>query len=247
MICRNCLLEPTKDKSGLRIGIHKVVAQVLQKELQIDSDDSNEQNEKISVYPCNVLDYFSCPYENKDKDKKFEHDFNSDTEYLFELEKITHLVDTSLLRASTMTKSNESIYEIDIESNTIKEIQTLYNGKQYVMMQHHPIEAGLHRIEEQSIIPVRNKEDILEILQDEDKLDKILKQGLSKEDYQKWSNNILNHFGKIGAKLKFDYRFKYDVYENLAKHRCKRCNQSGNIHLVKGDEWYCKKHVKSKV
>lgn len=148
-----------------------------------------------------------------------------------------------MLQASTLSHSNEIIYEADIDNNTMKEIQTLYNGKQIIAMQYDSIEKGLHKIEEQSIIPVRNKEDVLEILKDEDKLNSILKQGLSNEEYQKWSNNILDYFRKIGAKLKFDYLFKYDIYKNLAKHRCKHCNQTGNIHVIKGDEWYCKKHV----
>lgn len=111
------------------------------------------------------------------------------------------------------------------------------------MMQYHPIEKGLNKIEEQSVVPVRNKEDVLKILQDENKLDKILKQGLSNEEYEKWKDNILNYFKKIKEKLKFDFLLKYDVYENLAKHRCKHCNQTGNIHVIKGDEWYCIKHV----
>ena len=247
MICRNCLLEPTKDKSGLNIGIHKMVARVLQKELRVNSDyATTNQTKKLFIYPCNVLNYFSCPYQSTNGEKQFGHEFDSDIEFLFELEQITHSVDISLLKASSMTKSNETIYEIDIESNIVKEIQTLYNGKQIVMVQQLSIEKMLYKIEEKSVVPVKNKEDIADILKDNNKLDKILKQGLSNEDYHKWRNNILNYFKKFGAKLKFDYPFKYDVYENLAKHTCKECDQRCNIHLVKGDKWYCKKHFRNR-
>lgn len=250
-ICRNCLLDPTKDKSGLRIGIHKMVAKVLQKELGSNStlpgdhkQTSKYLSQNVLMYPCNVLNYFSCPYQRINGGVQFDNQSRLDIEFLFELEQITHLVDKSLLHASTMTKSNESVYEIDVERNTVNELQTLYNRKQFTMMQYSPIEKGLNKIEKQSVIPVRNKEDILEILQDGDKLDKILKQGLSNEDYQKWSNNILSFFEKIREKLKFDFRFKYDVYKNLEKHRCKHCDQTGNIHIIKHEDWYCIKHVK---
>lgn len=109
-----------------------MVAKTLQKELEANitipndpNQSSKHSNANVSIYPCNVLNYFSCPYKCKDNNKKFEHEFDSDTDYLFELEQIAHLVDISLLKASTLSQSNETIYEIDIESNTMKEIQTL--------------------------------------------------------------------------------------------------------------------------
>lgn len=72
MICKNCLLSPHKDRSGLLIGVHKMVAKTLQKELEgsitIPNDhkqSSKHLNENVPIYPCNVLNYFSCPYECK--------------------------------------------------------------------------------------------------------------------------------------------------------------------------------------
>lgn len=173
-----CLLNPEKDRSGFRIGIHKMVSKILQKELEPDPTTSNSkinsQAPEITdghpaIYPCNILNYFSCPYGCK-KGNKFKHDFKSNTEYLFELEKITSLVDTSLLKASSMTKSNESIYEVNMENNVMKEIETLYNGKQTTTMKWNPIEKELPRIMDQSIIPIRNKENVLETLRDKEKL-----------------------------------------------------------------------------
>ncbi len=181
-----CLLNPEKDRSGFRIGIHKMVSKILQKELEPDPTTSNSkinsQAPEITdghpaIYPCNILNYFSCPYGCK-KGNKFKHDFKSNTEYLFELEKITSLVDTSLLKASSMTKSNESIYEVnmennvmkEMENNVMKEIETLYNGKQTTTMKWNPIEKELPRIMDQSIIPIRNKENVLETLRDKEKL-----------------------------------------------------------------------------
>lgn len=252
MICKNCLLDPTKDRSGLLIGVHKMVAKTLQKELEANTiilndcdQPSKYLNENGPIYPCNVLNYFSCPYECKDNNKKFEHEFNSDIEYLFELDQITHLVDTSLLKASTLSQSNETIYEIDIENNTMKEIQTLYNGKQIVAMQYDSIEKGKDRILEKSVAPVRNKEDVLEILKDKDNLNKILKQGLSREEYEKWHTKILNYFEQNRNSIIMDLNFKYDVYENKQKHFCHSCDDFANIKEVnQNNVWLCFKHWK---
>lgn len=260
MMCKNCLLSPNKDRSGLLIGVHKIVAKTLQIELEANTatyNDHNQlskypgKNENGPIYPCSVLDYFSCPYgcKGKVKDKKFEHNFDSDIEYLFELEQITHLVDISLLKASSMTTSNNSIYEIDIESNTIKEIRTLYNGKRCVIMRWSTKEEGTKRILDKSILAVKNKEDILDILSDKEKLDKIIEQGLSNEDYKVWRVRILNFFDSINAAdLKMDFSYKHVVYENTQKHTCSECGEFANIIYENAERiWLCKKHFDVKV
>lgn len=246
IICKNCLLDPTKDRSGFLIGIHKMVAQVLQKELYDDSDDASvNQSENLSIYPCNVRNYFSCPYEGKGKDKKFEHEFVSDTEYLFNLDQITHLVDISLLKASSMTKSNETVFEMDLESNAMKEVQTLYDGKQHVVMIWSPSEKGTHRIREQSVLPIRNKEDIIEVLEDQEKIDLILNQGLSTGDYVAWKDKILNFFESIKLSLDPEFRFKYTIYENMDRHLCHKCSRDANIRISSDvTKYYCINHGK---
>lgn len=252
MICKSCLLSPYKDRSGFLIGVHKLVAKTLQEELKgsitIPNDhkqSSKYLNENVPIYPCNVLNYFSCPYECKGDNKKFEHEFDSNIEYLFELEQMTHLVDVSLLNASTLSSSNETIYEINIENNTMKEISTMYNGKQIVGMQHDSIEKGKERILEKSVIPVRNKEDVLEILRDKDKLNKILKKGLTKEEYEKWHNKTLKYFEQIKNNINMDFKFKYDVYENKQKHFCQSCGDIANIrNMNEKDVWLCFEHWK---
>jgi len=64
----------------------------------------------------------------------------------------------------------QSIYEVNMENNVMKEIETLYNGKQTTTMKWNPIEKELPRIMDQSIIPIRNKEIVLETLRDKEKL-----------------------------------------------------------------------------
>lgn len=155
------------------------------------------------------------------------------------------MVDTSLLKASTLSKSNEIIYEIDIERNIMKEIQALYNGKQIVTMQYDSIGKGKDRILEKSVVPVRNKEDVFQILKDADKLDRILKQGLSSEEYDKWHTKILNYFEQIRDYINTDFNFKYDVYENKQKHFCYSCGDFANIKdMNQNNVWLCFKHWK---
>lgn len=250
MMCKNCLLSPHKDCSGLLIGVHKIVTKSLQKKPEGNTTILNDHNQRSKnlnengpIYPCNVLNYFSCPYEYKDNNKKFEHGFDSDTEYLFELEQITRFVDISLLKASALTQSNETLYEIDIESNTMKEIQTLNNGKQVVVMKWSPIEKGKKRILEKSVIPVRNKDDVLEILKDKDKLDKILRQGLSREDYGRCNERILNCFYLMRNNLDMNFNYRYDINESKQKFSCYHCKNFANICCKKKNTtWSCIKH-----
>jgi hypothetical protein len=67
-VCKNCLLDKTKDESGLKIGIHKMIAKVLQKELSVNPISKNSFNdnnhnsrnseENIQIYPCKISNFF---------------------------------------------------------------------------------------------------------------------------------------------------------------------------------------------
>jgi hypothetical protein len=50
--CFRCLLSPDREEAAIFIGINKVVSRAL------DVDG-------VSVYPCQVLNRFACPYDNK--------------------------------------------------------------------------------------------------------------------------------------------------------------------------------------
>jgi hypothetical protein len=52
--CADCLLDPDKEKSYF--GLYKFIANALEVELS----NSNE----TSLYPCQVVNFFSCPYDN---------------------------------------------------------------------------------------------------------------------------------------------------------------------------------------
>lgn len=252
MICKNCLLSPHKDRSGLVIGVHKMAAKILQGELKTNKATDvipkdgytppKNVTEDLSIYPCTVLNYFYCPYECKGQGKRFEHEFDSDVQYLFELNQITRLVDTALLKASSMTQSNETIYEIDAMKNTIIEVQTLYNGMQYCMAELNPIEKGLNRILMPSMVRVRNKEDVLRVLKDMDKLDLLLKQSLTEKEYRESKERILRYFEENGKDLELFSYYKYTIYGNKDKRTCLDCGSDANVHLLKSDDWLCSAH-----
>jgi hypothetical protein len=255
MICNNCLLSPHKDRSGLLIGVHKMAAKLLQEELKINkapdvkAEEEHTSLKKISkdlvVYPCNVLNYFSCPYECKDSNKRFEHEFDSDIIYLFELNQITRMVDLALLKASSMTQSNETIYEVDVIKDTVREIQIGSSGMQYCVAKWNPIEKGLARILKPSVVPIRNKEQIIEVLQDRSKLDLILKQSFTDEEYKESKDMILTYFEKNGKNLEMGGFYKHTVYENKDKRMCRECGQNARVHLTNSDVWVCSAHYPS--
>ena len=252
MLCGGCLLNPFKDQSGLRIGLHKIVAKLLQKELNVNQPLDLNQGDGYSrlqnnredpvVYPCNVLNYFCCPYECKGQRKRFEHEFDTDIQYLFELDRITRLVDSALLKASYMTQSNETIYEIDANKDIFREIQTLYSGMQYCVDEWSIDKEGLKRILKQSAVSVRNKEDVLGVLKDRNKLDLLLKQYLTEKEQIEVKERILRYFEKNGKDLEISSYYKYTVYENKDKRTCLECGCAANIHLIKSDSWFCESH-----
>jgi len=252
MICNNCLLSPHKDRSGLLIGVHKMAAKLLNKEmkanevLDINLEDREPYFEKINddsvLYPCNVLNYFSCPYGCNGQSKRFEHELDSDVQYLFELNLVTRLVDLALLKASTMTQSNETIYEIDVRKNTIREVQTLHNGRQYCKVERSPIKKWLNKILKPSMVTVRNEEHVLEILKDNSKLDLVLRQFSTDEDYYEVRDRILSFFERSRENLKMHGYYKYTVYENKHKGTCLECGSNANVHYTNQDSWYCSSH-----
>ena len=99
--CYECLLCPHRDESALLIGIHKVIARGLEPE-------KKEGEDVTPIYPCPVINRFECPYE---KGKEKELNIND----LFAIEVIACAVDRAFLKANSMTKSNETVYETDFE------------------------------------------------------------------------------------------------------------------------------------
>jgi hypothetical protein len=96
--CYHCLLSPFREEAAIFIGINKVVSRSL------DSSDD-------CVYPCKVLNRFSCPYDKKivvagennttkDNNTTEENITNRpDVDYLFYLSELAFAVELALGKA----------------------------------------------------------------------------------------------------------------------------------------------------
>ena len=114
--CYECLLCPRRDESALFIGIHKVIAKGLE---QQEEDKGREvQDDTTPVYPCPVINRFECPY---DKEQKLSVN-NFNVNILFALEIIANAVDRTFIRAYSMTKSNETVYETNFLAGKVNEL-----------------------------------------------------------------------------------------------------------------------------
>jgi hypothetical protein len=64
--CRDCLLSPNNEKSYF--GLYKFIANAI-----VDTKPNGiDANEKTSTYPCHIVNFYSCCYNNNTEDKKEE-------------------------------------------------------------------------------------------------------------------------------------------------------------------------------
>ncbi len=94
---------------------------------------------------------------------------------------IAHAVDMAFLKAYTMAKSNDTVYDTDFVAGKVNEIITLYNGSSHSWDTRYPIEEKLPRVERLSVVPIRNIDDVYAALKDGDTLAKVLEQGLEEQ------------------------------------------------------------------
>jgi hypothetical protein len=222
--CHGCLLCP-RDKS-LHIEIHKVIARGLEPE-------KKEGEEYTPIYPCPVINRFECPYE-KDVNK------------LFEIEEIADAVHMAFLKAYTITKSNDTVYETDFVAGEVNENITLYNGSSHSWNTKYPVEEKLPRVEGLSIVPIRNVDDVYAALKDGDTLAKVLEQGLEGQ-YLSIKESIVKWFMSIKDKIKKeDLTIHEPTYApKMQKGLCIMCQGFDNIHCIScSDVWLCSNHWK---
>ncbi len=204
-----------------------------------NSDTDNGKAE--TLFPCIVVNRFACPYEkDKRKDKKF------DVDDLFALERIASVVESAFFTAYSMSKSNEIVYEADFKKDVVKEIRTLYGGGPWAWDIEYPLEEKLAEVKRLSIIPIRNVNDVHEILTDGEKLGKILEQGLD-EQYIKYKEEFVKFLESIKQNVKIeDLRVAEPVWKSSRPaSECVVCKQFANIQCVNCyDVWLCVDHWK---
>jgi hypothetical protein len=63
-----------------------------------------------------------------------------------------------------MSKSNETIYESDFETNKVQEIYANYRGDPYSFSTEYPLEEKLSKVERLSKVSIRNVQDVYNAL-----------------------------------------------------------------------------------
>jgi hypothetical protein len=118
MICYRCLLSPDREEAAIFIGINKVISRAL----DVDVD-------RVSVYPCKILNRFACPYD-KNISKDIMEDAvtkKPDVDYLFHLSEIAFAVELALAKAKEedsvfRIKSAEDVYKVLTDKETLERV-----------------------------------------------------------------------------------------------------------------------------
>jgi hypothetical protein len=253
--CFGCLLSPDAEDSALFIGINKVIARALEDDNYYNNsktDTSNNINSSyststgISIYPCKVLNRYTCPYDNKSTIN--DDDAMSNVDYLFALYDLAFQVELAFASAYSMSKSNETIYEADFEASKVKEIYANYHGDPYSFSTEYPLEENLSKVQRLSKVPIRNVQDVYNVLTDTDMFDKLLQQGLE-EEYQQYKDQIVEFFMRIKNRVRIEDLIVYEPTSSFKreKSKCLICEEFANIHCINcsnNDVWLCVDHWK---
>ncbi len=228
--CRDCLLNPNND--GSYFGLYKFIANALVE----DNSNSDE-----TLYPCKVVNFYSCPYEI-DKDD------------LFALNQIAEVIGRTLCKALNI-KGTRIIYKIDFELGKVQEIDTfLYKDPSIKRVDefksdYKPIDYKLdeiiQEIEKLSLIPMNNLDDIFEILTNEEKMETVLQIGLERQ-YLEHKDELIQFFMSIkGDVRKQDLTYEHLLAHRVDKHRCSVCSQPANI-CINSNTWICMNDLKKR-
>jgi hypothetical protein len=250
------------EKSALFVGINKVIARALEDHdasaNNIKNDDNNNNiissstftpyttSTSASIYPCNVLNRYKCPYDNKDA-------INDDAEmsnvdYLFALYDLAFQIESPIGHAYSMSKSNETIYAADFEAGKVKEICANYYGDPYSFSTEYPLEEKLKEVKRLSKVPIRNVQDVYNALTDRVTFDKLLQQGL-KEEHRQYKDELVDFFMTIKDKVRIEDLTIHEpiwTFKN-EKGKCSICQEFANIHCVNcssNNVWLCVEHWK---
>src|SRR5438093_1145652 len=106
--CKDCLLNPNNEESYF--GLYKFIANALEVEVEFNSNET--------LYPCNVVNFFSCPYDEKGRDE------------LFSLNQIAEVIGRALGKALNI-KGTRIIYKFDFQLGKVQEIDTFLYGHKF--------------------------------------------------------------------------------------------------------------------
>jgi hypothetical protein len=239
--CRDCLLSPNNEDSYF--GIYKFIANALEL-------GKSHHNNSSPPYPCEVVNFYSCPYEDNTRDENQEIITRNE---LFVLNQIAEIIGRTLSKALNI-KGNRIIYKIDFESGKVQEMDTFLCGDKYAhnLPGGKPIDHKLNEIMEQieklSVIPMTNLDDIFIILTNKEKMDTVLEIGLERQ-YLEHKDELVQFFMSIKGNVRREdltigTRLIYYIEEN----KCSVCEQPANINCANQfgkDIWLCMDHLKN--
>jgi hypothetical protein len=240
--CRDCLLCPNNE--GSYFGLYKFIANAL---AITQSDDLKTNGNTLSTYPCQVVNFYTCPYENDKRDGNQVAITRND---LFSLNQITEIIGRALSKALNV-KGNRIIYKIDFQSAKVQEVDTFLHGDPYAknLPGALPIEYKLNermgQIETLSLISMRNLDDIFAILTDKEKMDTVFQIGLDKK-YLEHKDELIQFFISIkGNAKREDLTRLTSLIFYVEKNKCSICSQPANINCTNcfdRDVWLCVGH-----
>jgi hypothetical protein len=211
--CRDCLLSPNNKDSYF--GIYKFIANTL--ELGI-----SHHNNSSPPYPCEVVNFYSCPYDNTEREKIEGGTVTRND--LFKLNQIVEIIGRTLSNALNI-KGNRIIYKIDFQLGNVQEIDTFLCGDPYAYNIpgskpiDHELNEKMEQIEKLSVIPMTNLDDIFTILTNKEKLDTVLQIGLDKQ-YLQYKDKLVEFF----ISIKSNARQQDLVVRSLSVHNVKKIN-----------------------
>jgi hypothetical protein len=112
--CFRCLLSPDRENAGIFIGMNKVMSRAL------DSDGA-------SIYPCNVLNRFACPYDKKSNNYTDDNTKKPDVDSLFHLSELAFAVELALAKSREedsvfCIKSAEDVYKVLTDKEALEKV-----------------------------------------------------------------------------------------------------------------------------
>jgi hypothetical protein len=243
--CRDCLLSPNNE--GSYFGLYKFIANALET-TQYNGLKQRKAN-TLSACPCQVVNFYSCPYEN---DKRDGNQMVITRNDLFKLNQIVEIIGRTLSKALNI-KGNRIIYKIDFQSGKVQEIDTFLHGDPYAknlpgaLPIDYELDVRMGQIEKLSLIPMRNLDDTFTILTDKEKMDTVFQIGLDKKCLEH-KVELIEFFMSIKDNVKKeDLTTSTPLLYNVGKNKCSICGQPANINCINcidKDVWLCVDHWK---
>jgi hypothetical protein len=125
MKCTKCLLSGSLS-DPIFIGIEKVFARI------VTNNCNNNATNELITYPCNIMNFFQCPFESKANDSNIENNkvesmYPYKREDQFFLQRVAFGIEQAITTFFETTKNNEIIYKVDFLNDKVKEIHIKYN------------------------------------------------------------------------------------------------------------------------